>query len=158
MNHVLNIALVALLSSIHIGSFPPRQASSGESEVLQTVAAFDKAWDRKDAGTIERILSDNYVYFTSEGNVWTRDNLIKLLRSPEYILDFAERTELQVHLTNSTAVVSSRWKGNGKYEGKEFRDDQRCSLVLARQGKNWKLLSEHCTQIAHRGGTNSQQD
>jgi len=156
MNHVLNIALVALMSSIHIGNFTPGQASSGESEVLQTVAAFDKAWDRKDAGTIERILSSNYVYFTSEGNVLTRDNLIKLLRSPEYILDSAERTELEVRLTSNTAVVSSRWKGHGKYEGKEFRDDQRCSLVLSRQGKNWTLLSEHCTQIAHRTEAGSQ--
>jgi ketosteroid isomerase-like protein len=117
-------------------------------EVIQIVEAYDRAWDRKDVASLERILAADYVYFTSEGGVWSRQKMLDLLRSPQYILNSAERSELEVHRWKNTAVVSSRWKGHGSYQGKEFRDDQRCSLVLTREGRRWKLLSEHCTQIA----------
>src|SRR5438105_4079011 len=88
--------------------------------------------------------------FSSEGAVVPRQDMLNFLRSPKYVLNSAERSELEVRRTNTTAVVSSRWKGNGIYDGKEFHDDQRCSLVLTQEGRRWKLLSEHCTQIAAR--------
>jgi hypothetical protein len=54
------------------------------------------------------------------------------------------------YLTSGAAVVSSRWKGKGTYDGQEFHDDQRCSIVLAREKQQWRVLSEHCTQIVAR--------
>jgi ketosteroid isomerase-like protein len=121
-----------------------------KDEVIQIVEAYDRAWNRKDSPAVDRILSNNYVYFTSEGGIVSRRDTLNFLRSPKYILNSAERSELEVHHASNTAVVSSRWKGNGVYDSKEFHDDQRCSLVLTREGQSWKLLSEHCTQIAHR--------
>ena len=49
-----------------------------------------------------------------------------------------------------TVIVSSRWKGKGKYGKTEINDDQRCGQVFVRSGGKWKLLSEHCTQIVSR--------
>jgi hypothetical protein len=43
--------------------------------------------------------------------------------------------------------VSSRWKGQGAYDGQPFHDDQRCSIILARVKQQWLVVSEHCTQI-----------
>jgi len=70
-----------------------------------------------------------------------------MLRSAKYILNSAERSEIAVYRTGKTAIVSSRWKGQGSYDGEEFRDDQRCSIVVAQEGGRWRVLSEHCTQI-----------
>lgn len=70
--------------------------------------------------------------------------------SAKYILNSAKRTDIEVYRTGNTAIVSSRWQGHGSYNGEEFRDDQRCSIVLARAGRGWKVLAEHCTQIAAR--------
>jgi hypothetical protein len=44
--------------------------------------------------------------------------------------------------------VSSRWKGKGTYGNTTIDDNQRCSLVFVKEKKHWKLLSEHCTEIA----------
>jgi ketosteroid isomerase-like protein len=127
-----------------------QESSSRKDEVIQTVEAYDKAWNRKDAAAVDLIMAPNYVYFSSEGSVLPRQEMLNFLRSPKYVLNAAERSELEVRRTNRTAVVSSRWKGNGIYDGKEFHDDQRCSLVLTQEGRHWKLLSEHCTQITAR--------
>jgi ketosteroid isomerase-like protein len=115
--------------------------------MVRFVRSYDNAWNHKDAAALERILAPEYVYFSSKGEVRSRQSLLDELLSPKYKLASAERTELKVYVTSGTAVVSSRWKGHGTYDGQPFNDDQRCSIVLARANEKWLVLSEHCTQI-----------
>lgn len=118
-----------------------------KDEIVHFVTQYDRAWNTKDVASVERALADDYVYFTSKGGVSSRQSSLDMLRSPKYILKSAERSEIKVYRTGNTAIVSSRWKGHGSFDGEEFLDNQRCSIVLARVGKRWKVLSEHCTQI-----------
>jgi ketosteroid isomerase-like protein len=151
MNRKLIVALCLVISGMPIYDLSMAQGSSiQKDEVIQIIETYDRAWNRKDSAAVERIVAANYVYFNSEGGVSSRREMMDFLRSPKYVLNSAERSELKVHLATRTAVVSSRWKGNGVYNGKEFHDDQRCSLVLTREGQRWKLLSEHCTQVVSR--------
>ncbi len=120
---------------------------SQEAEIVRFVRSYDNAWNHKDAAAIERMLAPDYVYFSSEGQVRSRQYLLNMLLSPKYKLASAERAELKVYVTSGTAVVSSRWKGHGTYDGQPFHDDQRCSIVLARANEKWLVSSEHCTQI-----------
>lgn len=39
-----------------------------------------------------------------------------------------------------------------------INDDQRCRLVLAKDRKQWKLLSEHCTRIVNKQSLTNQFD
>jgi len=121
---------------------------SPEQDVIHFIEDYDRAWNHKDAAAVEHILAPGYVYFSSKGQVVSRQQSLAMLVSPKYILTSAERSEVKVYLMSGTAVVSSRWKGNGSYDGQEIHDDQRCSLVLVRAGQRWQVMSEHCTQIA----------
>jgi ketosteroid isomerase-like protein len=121
--------------------------SAQQDEVIEFVKRFDEAWNRKDVESVERALAAEYVYFNSKGRTSSRQRTLEFLRSPQYVLSSAERSELEVHHTGDTAVVSSRWKGHGTYNGEAFHDDQRCSVIVARAGRSWQVLSEHCTQI-----------
>lgn len=119
-----------------------------ETEVLDVIREYDAAWNRKDAAAVARVLADNYVYFSSKGSVRSRQWMLEdLLGNPGYHLDHAERTELQVQLHGNTAVVNSRWQGEGSYNGEPIRDDQRCSLVVVKRVDELRVASEHCTQI-----------
>ena len=122
--------------------------SSRNAEIAQFIESYDNAWNHKDSAAIERILAPDYVYFSSKGQVRSRQSLLEEFLSPKYHLESAERSEVKVYLTSETAVVSSRWQGHGTFDGREFHDDQRCSIVLARGKQDWLVLSEHCTQIA----------
>ena len=142
--------MVLLLAVLGVFVGVSSKANAGltqKDEVVDFVKSYDKAWNSKDVASVERALAANYVYFTSKGDISSRQRTLDLLRSPRYILKSAERSEVDVYRTGSTAIVSSRWKGHGSYDGEEFRDDQRCSIVVVREGGRWKVLSEHCTQI-----------
>ena len=116
--------------------------------VGRALAEYDQSWNKKDIKGVERILADDYVYFSSEGSLTTRKATLEFLMSPDYKLDSVERSEMKIlSQSNSVAVVSSRWKGRGMYGKEEINDDQRCGLVFVKQGGAWKLLSEHCVQI-----------
>jgi ketosteroid isomerase-like protein len=139
--------VLIVFASFTNNSLIAQRPLSRQDEVLKVIEIYDKAWNQKDVRSLEQILAPNYVYFSSDGQVRSRQYMFDFLRSPGYVLNSAERGELQAYGVAETVVVSSRWKGRGTYEGKEFRDDQRCGLVFARDGQHWKLLSEHCTQI-----------
>ena len=129
------------------GQTKPSTKQAQDEEILRFVKKYDDAWNRKDAVVLERVLSPNYVYFGSKGVVRSRQSLMEELLSPNYHLTSGGRSEIKVYTTASTAVVSSRWKGEGTSGVEEFHDDQRCSIVLARGKADWLALSEHCTQI-----------
>ena len=115
--------------------------------VRRAIRDYDAAWNRKDAAAFDKLLAPDYVYFTSKGAVWTKQRWLGLMLSPKYELESAQRSEIVVHLTGDTAMAGTRWQGHGSYDGKPFRDDQRCSLALRREAGAWQVLSEHCTQI-----------
>jgi ketosteroid isomerase-like protein len=145
---MMKIKSVVVLSCLVLcGVSRAHRGQSPEEDIGRFVERYDRAWNHKDAAGIEHILAANYVYFTSKGRVQSRQQVLDMALSPKYSLASAERSEIKVYRTSNTAVVSSRWKGHGTYDGQEFHDDQRCSIVLVRENQRWQILSEHCTQI-----------
>lgn len=121
--------------------------ASSRAPVLAAVEAYDRSIEEKATEELHRLMAENFVYFTSSGQVRSRDRFIGFLTSPEYRPEFRERSELQVYVSGETAVVASRWRGRGTYAGTPFDDDQRCSLVFTRLGGGWRVAVEHCTPI-----------
>lgn len=122
-------------------------AQKNDAAVMDVLAKYDAAWNKKDATGVGNILAPDYLYFSSTGSISTRKQTLELLTSPKYNLTFAERSEIKSYRTGETVIVSSRWKGKGTYDKEEINDDQRCGLVFTRIGKQWRLISEHCVQI-----------
>lgn len=144
----MKVALTLVLSFLVLCGIALAQTKqSREQEIRQLVERYDNALNRKDVAVVEHLLAPEYGYFSSKGEVRSRQSLLDELLSPKYILASAERTEVKVYQTSGTAVVSSRWKGQGRYDGQPFHDDQRCSIILARDKQQWLVVSEHCTQI-----------
>lgn len=145
----LFVGMCALVGCADTTVDPSGGENPSTSEVLSTIEAYDQAWAAKDTATVREILTGNYTYFSSSGGVRSGDWLLReLLGHPGYQLDYSDRTELQVTDYGTAAVVSSRWRGEGSYNGRPIRDDQRCSLVVIRDGVQLNIAAEHCTEIA----------
>jgi ketosteroid isomerase-like protein len=118
------------------------------AQVGALVAQYDSAWNHRDTSGVSRLLAPQYQYFTSLGGVSSRAETIAFLSAPDYLLEHAQRSEVAVSLSGPVALVSSRWQGRGTYRGEAFKDDQRCGQTWLRTPGTWRLLSEHCVQIA----------
>ena len=141
------ILIFAIIITAAIGQ---AGAQTTEKAVRAALDKYDNAWNRKDVKAVSGILDENYIYFSSEGNTTSRARSLEFLASPEYVLTFVERSEVSIFGSGRTMIVNSRWKGKGTYSGGTIDDDERCGLVFTKIQKDWKLLSEHCTQIVRK--------
>ena len=140
--------LVLLMSALSANG---QTADTLPAPIRGALTEYDRAWNAKDVKAVERLLANDYAYFTSTGSITTRKATLGFLVAPDYKLTFVERSEITLlSKDDNIAIVSSRWKGRGSYGKEAINDDQRCGLVFTRSGKTWKLLSEHCVQIGAR--------
>ena len=123
---------------------PSGPASGTEKRLHTAIAAYDSAWQQKDTPAIERILSPGYTYFSSTGELSDKSRTLRFLADTGYVLTLSRRSEVQVKLAGRTAVISSRWEGEGRYRAEAVHDDQTCGQTWIWTGDEWLLLSEHC--------------
>lgn len=120
-----------------------------EAEVNDFIAAYDAMWRNRDTDMMKEAMSENYIYFTSTGKTTDRNTILSWFTpADKYRVDTSARTEISISIQGNTAIVSSRWTGNGSFAGERFEDDQRCGLVIKKENGRLLILSEHCVQIA----------
>ena len=112
MRKRLRVALIfAMLTAGAAGSYS-QTVGALPSTLKNALTEYDRAWTAKETAAVGRILADDYVYFSSTGDLTTRKATLDFLASPDYKLTFVERTEVKLLSKSDTvAVVSSRWKG-----------------------------------------------
>jgi len=93
------------------------------------------------------VLAPGYIYFPRSGGVFSREGGVQPAGSPPYTLDSVDRTDFIVALFENTAIVSTRWRGRGIYQGQPFDENQRCSITVTKVKDKVQILSEHCTPI-----------
>lgn len=115
-------------------------------ELERLYGEWTRAWLDRDPATVDRLMAEEYRYAAPDGRVYDRAAILGIVRSPSYRLDWGERSEVSVApLCADSAVILSRWRGEGGYEGRTFRDDHRCTTVFARRGGAWRIVHEHCS-------------
>lgn len=124
-----------------------KQRDLTEQEVIDTIKKFDNGWEHKNMKAVDSVLAPSYIYFTQSGTLFSRDSVVATSGENDYLLKNMSRSEIEVTITGNTAVVSTRWKGEGMYRGNPFNEDQRCSIVLMKKDNKVQFLSEHCTPI-----------
>jgi hypothetical protein len=138
---------ILFLLFIGFSSCTKKQSPLTREEVIAVIKRFDEGWKNKDLKTVDSVLAPSYIYFTQSGGIFGRTNLVQTAGSPDYSLDTMDRMHFYVELYENTAVVSTRWRGKGIYNGVPFDEVQRCSLTIIKAEGKVKILTEHCTPI-----------
>jgi ketosteroid isomerase-like protein len=119
-----------------------------EKEVRDFITTYDHAWNSKDTLTIRKMMSDQYIYFSSKGDISRKTPTLEFLRDTAYVIHSATRPEIEVIIENNVATVNSHWIGDLSWKGESIHDNQRCGLTIAKINGVITLISEHCVQIS----------
>ena len=140
--------LKSLLLPLVAGALLSVGPTLSEREVTSFIAEYDRASLQKDTVALERMMGERYVYFSSKGATLDKRHILGWYSPAHtYVTDVGKRSEVQIAITGSVAVVGTHWQGSGSFDGQKFTDDQRCSLTIAKEQGALRLLAEHCTQI-----------
>ena len=150
LSKFLSVSIIAAM--LIISACESKQETSGQSnitkdEVLAFIKKYDEAWNNKAVAIVDSLFARNYVYFTSTGGHTKRTRSLEVLGADYYRIISADRSELEVWVDSTTAVISSRWQGQGIWKNEPFKDNQRCGMVIQKQNGQLKLLTEHCVEI-----------
>ena len=138
-----------LVVSLVSGCSPATPEPAGDEAALRAaIAGYDSAWKAKDSIRVAQYLAPDYAYFASTGERSSRAESFGFLRDTTYRLTRSDRSELEITMSGSVARVSSRWMGDGMYQGRVVRDDQTCGLIWTWRDQRWQLFSEHCVNRA----------
>ena len=119
------------------------------SELHEVSARWFQAWLEKDAATVEELAAEDYVYVAPSGVVFDRPAILQIIRSPNYRLDHATRTEIVVRALGTEAgVVRHRYQGAGSFAGAAFTDDQRGVMVWEKQAGRWRLVMDQSSNYS----------
>jgi Domain of unknown function (DUF4440) len=124
-----------------------KQLPLTKDEVVEVIHRFDNGWEHKNMEEVDSVLSPSYIYFTRSGGIFSRDSVVATAGESSYLLKDVSRSEITTTIYHNTAIVSTRWRGKGMYRGNPFDEDQRCSIVVVKNGNKVEILSEHCTPI-----------
>ena len=148
--HLTVLALAAVMAAAPLAAQQQKAtpAVTADGAIRALLVQYDSAWRRKDAAAMGALLAPTYLYFTSTGDVGTRSESLADLRSPGFVMGRLSRSEVSIRFTGATiAVLTSRWKTEGTYDGAAFKQDQRCGLVWNKSGSAWQIIEEHCVDI-----------
>lgn len=133
-----SICFAILLGFTCMAAYAQNAGAIATRDLRESLQSYDRAWNGKATKAVGDMLDDKYVYFSSVGTLSDKRSTLEFLGKPDYKLTSVERSEIQLHsYDGKIAVISSRWRGKGRWSGGEIDDDQRCGQVLVKRDGKW---------------------
>ena len=115
-----------------------------------------------DVAAMDKLLSDDYVGISMNGQVVTKMQQLDRLRNRQLVLTKIDLDDVKVKLIGTTAIVTSRAEIEGTNEGVSVRGTYRYTRIYSRSpGGEWKITNFEATRVGPppagpHGGTQGQ--
>lgn len=159
-----HLARSALLGALLCAGVAPRAFAQHDGdgtcdrELLNTpsvVAAnadFEAALLASDTAALARLLTPDYLFVTSSGEVRDRQELLRSYGAREVRLRSFQSESIQVRLYGTVGVLNADITKQGDYltgprAGTDFTGRYRFTRIYACGGSGWRLVSTHESQL-----------
>jgi ketosteroid isomerase-like protein len=141
----LTVALIA--PPMHAGPHRGSRTMREQIEVLET--QWKKAALANDIETMERLLSEDYLGITSNGQVVTKPQQLDRMRTHNFSINSLEVSDVKIKLISQhAAIVTSLAQVDGTNDGRPLRGSFRYTRVYQRvPNDGWKITSFEATHV-----------
>ncbi len=108
---------------------------------------FFKALLEEDGLELGRLIGSDFVLVSFDGQLVDGATLVEGIREGALVIDDADVTGNYVRVYQETGVVTGYWKVKGSVQGMAFNNQLAYTLVCAKQGGAWKVVSAHLTPV-----------
>jgi ketosteroid isomerase-like protein len=144
------VAAIALASQSHGQTNLPAN-TGGVQDADREVQALEQAWadavQHQDAGKIDRLQAEEYLFTDPAGQVWTKSRELDTIKSGDLAIDSFELSEMKVRLYDNTAVVTLRVVWHGQFRGTDISGPQRMTDVFVKRDGRWQCVASQATRI-----------
>jgi ketosteroid isomerase-like protein len=108
-----------------------------------------------DISAMDKLLSDDYVGITMNGQVVTKMQQLERMRTRQFVLSKIELNDVKVKLIGTTAIVTCQAEVEGTNEGASLHGTYRYTRVYTRLPSGvWKITNFEATRVG-RGNRNA---
>jgi len=155
MKRILPLVAIIFAASLLNGpSNNPQTAGHVErtqAAVEQEFQALEQAWanavKHQDAGKMDRIQAEEYVFTDPAGRLWTKARELETIKSGSLTIDSFELSDVKVRLYDNTAVVTLRVVWNGQSNGVDISGPQRMTDAFVKRDGRWQCVASQATRI-----------
>ena len=126
----------------------PAQPTVAQGEVLNADAVYREAVLRGDANKLARLFADDILIVHSDGTTDSKTNFLDAISSRRLKMRSYERTNVQVRVFGSVAVLFSKAKKVFTYKDTSGIDVDLSTMTYLRQGNQWKIVAMQNTHAA----------
>jgi ketosteroid isomerase-like protein len=122
---------------------------TAQEEILYMEHDWSDADRKRDMAWFENNFADNFVGISSRnGAVRSKQDEIAEMRSSKESMDFAQSSDMNVHVDGNTAVVTGLYQTRGKDEqGKAVERKIRFTDTYVKRDGRWQVLSSQGTNV-----------
>ena len=120
-----------------------------EAQVLKLGLEYNQMIKRGDTAAIEKLLADEYLYTTNDGEVVNKTEVLAHYKNLKSKIESIETTDQKVRVIgNNTAVETAtiRTKGTDK-DGKPFDDTERYTTTWVWRDLRWQIIADHTSTV-----------
>lgn len=150
-------ALAAMLAGVPIlEAQQQRQHPRHKEDLKHQVEKLEESWRvaqlNDDVDTMDKLLSDDYVGITMNGQVVTKMQQLDRMRTRTLSLTKIDLDDMKVKLTGPTAVVTGRTEVDGTNDGEPMHGTYRYMRVYMRTSSGaWKITNFEVTRVGEPG-------
>jgi ketosteroid isomerase-like protein len=123
-----------------------REEYKHEVEKLEDV--WRQAQLNADAATMDKLLSDDYVGISMNGQVVTKMQQLDRIRNRQLVMTKIDLDDVKVKLIGTTAIVTSRAEVEGTNEGVSVLGTYRYTRIYSRSPSgDWKITNFEATRV-----------
>lgn len=99
---------------------------------------YQLAVQNNDYETMDRILADDFILVLGDGQVFTKEDLLKEAKTQKVIYEVQEATHQTVRIWGDTAVITALLRSKGTSQGKPFQHKLWFSDTYIRTPSGWR--------------------
>lgn len=109
-----------------------------EEELLkQTELDWNKAIEENDVVSMAKYMSDEWVIFSGDGNITTKQMFIEFVESGDLVHTEMDFETLSVKVFGDTGIIMQRGTSSGNWKGQVFSNFEISSTVFVRENGRW---------------------
>lgn len=109
-----------------------------EDKLLKQIELdWNKAIEANDVVSMAKFMSDEWVIFSGDDNVTTKQMFLQLVKSGDLIHTQMEFEVLNVKVYGNTGIVMQKGTSSGNWKGQTFSNYEIASTVFIRQNDQW---------------------
>jgi ketosteroid isomerase-like protein len=143
----MRLMLLFALSIIAGCAKAPPAAGTAQRDLLAANAAYDQALIRGDAVALDRFYTDDFQIIDDDAEMHNKAAQIRFMTQQVDLLE-AKTDDVRVTmLAPDSALLTGRFKGRYRLDGKESDFTERYTSVWVRDGSDWRLRHEHSSIV-----------